>query len=290
MVSHRLVFLAVIFAGLPFAACSSNSQPQGEYCGSSDPCGCLVTTVGQVCVAQGTSCTCTNIEDSGTADSGDAEDSGTADSGDAGDAPAPPDMAALVGNWSPISGSGQANCGGQVTSLPPNTGAILTFTQDSSDTLKATSSGAGDCLLELFVSGEKASLAQSLETCPVSGGGSVSFTTFTLVFTPGTPEGGTASGGGVDASNAEPDADGASSSEDAGADGASSSEDAGADGASSSGDAGADGGASSSGDAGADGASSSEDAGAPQGTLDWQLADTDGNCVTTLHYTLVRAQ
>jgi hypothetical protein len=140
-------------------------------------------------------------------------------------------MAAFVGEWSPISGNGETNCGGQITSLPPNTGAILTFTQDGTDTLKATSSGAGDCALELFVSGETASLAQSSETCPVPGGDSVSFTTFTLVFTPQKGE-----------------------------------------------------------DAAPDAVSPSEDAGAPQGVLDWHLADTDVSCVTTLHYTLARAQ
>jgi hypothetical protein len=213
-------------------------------------------------------------------------------------------MGVFVGKWSPISGTGQANCGGQITSLPPNPGAILTFVQDGPSTLAATSSGAAGCTLELFVSGETASLAQAVETCPVNTGGSVSFTTFTLVFTPlvETVDGGDSSDAGVGASDAEPSvdaspsadgaADDASSGEDASADDASLPGDGGASDASSPGDAGADSAPTSS-DAGTDGASSGGDAGAGSnvqlGTLDWQLGDSDGTCLTTLHYTLVRS-
>jgi hypothetical protein len=165
--------------------------------------------------------------DSGLADSADAPGRDEADAADREDAPdtAPPpgDVALFVGNWSPVTGIGQSNCDGQITSLTPNTNAILTFTQSGPDMLTATSSGAAGCSLQLVVTGETASLAQPTETCS-SNQGPVSFDTFTLTFTP-SGEGGAPSEGG-----------------------------------------------------------------SAEGTLDWELGDSRANCVTTLHYTLARAQ
>jgi hypothetical protein len=296
--SGRLLLLAALATSLPFAACASNAQPPGratDYCGSSDPCGCVESVVGQTCSAHGTTCSCTGTN---------AEDAGF-DAGDAADALPAPGSSVFIGKWSPISGSGQANCGGQLTPLPPNTGAILTFTQDGPSALSATSSGAGDCALALSVSGAMASLAQSPEVCAVAAGGSVSFTAFTLVFTPGvgttdagatgaglTPDASDAGGRG-DASDAASGPDDAGANDDASVDGGPPSLDAGADGATSSEDASDTNDAASSDDAGTDGSSPSSNADAgparAEDTLDWQLADSDGTCVTTLHYTLVRA-
>jgi hypothetical protein len=300
----RPALFAALVTALPllfataFTACSSTpAAPEIDYCGSPDPCGCE-SNVGQVCTAQGTTCTCTSTGEAGAPDASDA----------ATDAPSPPptDLAEFVGTWSPVSGTGEANCGGQVTPLPPNPNAVLTFTKTGPTSLSAASSGAGSCVLELVVSGATASLAQATESCAVATGGSVSFTTFTLVYSAAGegPEGGI-SHGAVDMNDAGADAtpsDDAGGSDDVGTadggsddagseDGGPAVQDAGVDGGSPSADAGVDGGSASA-DAAVDGASplgvDAGDAGAPQSTLDWQLADTDGVCVTTLHYTLVR--
>jgi hypothetical protein len=203
---------------------------------------------GRVCIAEGVSCTCTeNPVDAGAAPAADAG---------ASDANVPPaEIGLFVGRWSPISGSGQANCNGQVTSLPPDPGAVMTLTQDGPNTLTATSSGAAGCPLELLVSGRTASLARSTETCTTPAGVEV-FSYFNLVFIPAA---GTIDGGGDAAGEGGPSVD-AATNDGSGADAQSAGDDAGA------------------------------DASPPAGTLDWLLEDGQGSCVATLHYTFARAQ
>lgn len=238
MLGHRLALLAALVTGLPFVACASSPQSSPQATGDR---GCVPRAPGESCVTHDGTCTC----------------SSATDAGGAADAPPPADLARFLGKWSPISGSGRSTCDGQTTSLPPNPSAVLTFTQDGPSTLAAASSGAAGCVLDLLVSGDTASLARSAEACAVLTGGSVTFTTFSLVFVPAAEA---ADGGlgpdGDDASAAEGDAGDASASENPG------------------------------------NPPSSEGGAAapfPQDTLDWQLGDSDGSCVTSLRYTLVRA-
>jgi len=151
-------------------ACSSSSEtgPAGPYCGSSDPCGCVTPSPGETCAPNGAECRCTHAHDAEPPEAGVAEASAS-------------ETSAFVGQWSPLSGTGQEDCGsGNVRALPPDTSAVLTFVEDAPGTLKATSSGAAGCTLTLSADGAGAALAEASESCDVPGGGAVSFTTFQL--------------------------------------------------------------------------------------------------------------
>jgi hypothetical protein len=261
MLSHRYALLASVVAGFFAVACSSSQGGSVTACDTSDPCGCVVHPPGDTCVANGATCACTSPSQT---DAGPTADAGptSSDAGPTADAAPPVDLAPFVGKWSPVSGTGQTDCNGTTTSTPPNPYAILTFTQDGPNTMKATSSGAGNCALELVASGQTASLAQSPETCLDNYGNTVEFTAFHLVVIPppDAADGGMASDAGLGASDAGLGAS------DAGL-GASDAE------------------ADATADATAD-ASSSQDAGA---ALAWHIEDSVRNCVTTLDYTLVRS-
>ncbi len=271
-----------------------DQAPPAESCDSSDPCACVQSTPGETCTAHGASCTCApNAADSGPGDAGDSAP------------PAPPDMGVFVGKWSPISGTGQANCGGQITSLPPNPGAILTFVQDGPSTLAATSSrrrwlharalrlrrdrvaraGSRDLpseyrrlgfvhdvyarlhtlvrkrwMGEIALKRASARVTRSRAWTRLRARTGLRTTLHRVRTRVQTTHLCRATGAPAMRPRRS----------DAGADSAPTSSDAGTDGASSGGDAGA-------------------GSNVQLGTLDWQLGDSDGTCLTTLHYTLVRS-
>lgn len=197
VLSKSLLPFTALLAALA-ASCGSSSAapaPPREECTSPDPCGCVPPDPSQTCVADGPVCRCTSA--------GDAEppDAGAPDGAPEAIAPS---SAAFVGRWSPFSGTGQTVCAGALTPLPPDTTAVLTFTQDSASTLAATSSGAPDCSLELRVEGGVAELADPSQSCNVPGGGVVSFTTFQLTPTAaGTDDAGTQAATGNDDAGAD---------------------------------------------------------------------------------------
>jgi hypothetical protein len=205
MVKRRFTLGATLTAGLLLGGCSSAPSPNESGDGS---CNCAGS----------------NLPDSAPAEA-------AVEAGEAGapvDAPAGADTTPFVGQWAPISGSGQSNCNGEMDPIQPDPEARLTFVPGGQNALTATSSDAPDCTIELRVSGTTASLAQVSESCSVSTGGFVAFTTFDLALAPLPADGGLALEAGLDASG-------------------------------------------------------------EGGALDWKLVDTEGDCVTTLHYTLARA-
>jgi hypothetical protein len=285
MSSHAyIVWIAALSAGLALAACGSDGASAQGPAGT-DPCAAFSPAPGQTCHADGATCICSDTEAGATG-------------------PGWPDAAApdgafgtsvFVGRWSPLFGSGEANCGGGGAALPPNPQAVITFTQDGAGRVTATSSGAPECALELRVSGDTASLAQASETCPVPNGDPVTFTTFALTFFTsddagappvgdGAEDAGSASDdGAADAQAPSDDAAQAAIGDDGGDDGATDAALSGDDASVEAGLPATDGGAPPAIEAGVE-------AGAPLSSdrLDWQLADGDGTCKTTLHYTLVR--